>query len=142
MEDHSIFYACIRDESAEIINLPESFYSDNKLIFDKFIKYHEQLVKSLNSQIQEFNTPIYLFGAHIFSQYLLQFGLKSESIKFILDNDPNKHNKRLYGTDLLVKTPKILKDINKPIVLLKAGAYNKEIKDDILSNVNASTIFI
>jgi len=48
----------------------------------------------------------------------------------------------LYGTDLKVESPILLKDIKNPVVILKAGFYNEEIKKDILSNINAGTIFL
>ena len=59
----------------------------------------------------------------------------------LLDNDINKHGKRLYGSAMLVNSPKILKDENSPIVILKAGVYNDEIKKDILENINANVTF-
>jgi len=58
-----------------------------------------------------------------------------------LDNDVNKQKKRLYGTELMVSSPKILADEEKPIVILKAGVYNDEVSEDILSNINSSTTF-
>ena len=85
--------------------------------------------------------PIYLFGGHIFSQYLIKNGLNINKIKGILDNDTNKQGKRLYGTPLFVISPNNLKDIEKPIVILKTGFYNNEIKDDIVNNINKNTIF-
>ena len=101
-------------------------------------------IYTLNQKLSSIdkNTNIFLFGAHIFSQYLLEFGLDSKKIINILDNDKNKHNRRLYGTKVIVKSPQILKDIKKPIVILKAGTYNQEIKNDILQNINSSTIFL
>ena len=32
--------------------------------------------------------------------------------------------------------------INEPLIILKAGAYNAEIKEDILKNINPKTKFI
>jgi len=48
----------------------------------------------------------------------------------------------LYGTDLIVESPKILKDDMNPLVILKAGVYNNEIKNDILNNINKNTVII
>ena len=53
----------------------------------------------------------------------------------------NKHGKRLYGTNLVVQSPKVLKGMDNPVVILKAGVYNQEISDDILNNINPNTIF-
>ena len=57
-------------------------------------------------------------------------------------NDINKHEKRLYGTNLKVFSPKIIKEEEKPIIILKAGVYNEEIKEDIYRNINSEAIFI
>jgi len=60
----------------------------------------------------------------------------------LLDNDPQKHGKRLYGTHLKVASPKVLQDVSSPMVILKAGVYNEEIKRDIMENINDRVIFI
>ena len=43
---------------------------------------------------------------------------------------------------VLGKAPKILKDIESPLVVLKAAMYTEEIKKDILENINPNTRFI
>ena len=63
-------------------------------------------------------------------------------ISCILDNDKSKHGNRLYGTNLHCFCPTVLKGQKNPIVILKAGIYNKEIKKDILKNINPTAIFI
>jgi hypothetical protein len=83
-----------------------------------------------------------MFGAHVFAQYLIAFGLDTTRIVSLLDNDPKKQSKRLYGTGLLVLSPQILRDVANPFVILKAGVYNQEIKSDILNNINALTTFL
>ena len=42
---------------------------------------------------------------------------------------------------MIVESPKMLAGIDNPIVILKAGVYNKEVRDDILDNINSGTIF-
>jgi hypothetical protein len=111
-------------------------------MFIEYINYHVELVNQINKQIEEIDSDIFLFGGHIFSQYLISFGLNTSHIVNILDNSPLKQEKRLYGTDLIVKSPKVLANYNNPVVILKAGLYNKEIIDDILNNINPSTKFI
>ena len=85
---------------------------------------------------------IYLFGAHIFSQMLIHFGLRIDKVRCILDNDPLKQGKRLYGTSFRVKSPEVLRNEDKPIVVLNAGAYSGEIKDDIVKRINSKTTFL
>ena len=91
--------------------------------------------------IKKEDTQIFMFGAHIFSQILFFSGIREDAFECILDNDQNKHNKRLYGTSLEVKSPIILKDIKKGIVVLNAGNYNQEIKTQI-SKINENISFI
>lgn len=144
-EDHSIFYACIRDSQTKLIKLPKRLFEHNKKIFFEYLNYHHQLIDDLNSKIKMLkkNQKLYLFGAHIFSQYLISFGLNVTRLDCIIDNDSNKQGKRLYGTSLKVFSPNILnKDDSDPVVILKAGVYNQEIKKDILENINSKTIFL
>ena len=91
--------------------------------------------------MSESTQPVYLFGAHVFAQYLIAFGLDTSRIVSLLDNDPKKQGKRLYGTTLLVQSPAVLRGDRRPTVILKAGVYNEEIKDDMLANINESTTF-
>jgi hypothetical protein len=142
MDDHSIFYATVRDSSIEPIKLPPGLYEKNKQLYLDYVQYHEKLIAELNKVIHNTEQPVYLFGAHVFSQYLIEFGLETNKIVCLLDNDPGKHGKRLYGTDLVVQSPRILKDISQPLVILKAGVYNTEIKEAILSDINENVTFI
>ena len=142
LEDHSIFYSAVRDSSLEPVALQSELYAQNRQLYQEFVDYHEALIKDLNQKAQEAITPVYLFGAHIFSQYLIVNGLATAKIVNILDNDPNKQGRRLYGTNLVVQSPKVLRDVTNPIVILKAGIYNEEIKEDILANINARVTFL
>lgn len=143
LKNHSIFYSYEKDKDTELIDLPKDLYIHNKKLYLDYIEFHERLIHDLNKKISNVKTEqsIYLFGAHVFAQYLIAIGLNTERILCVLDNDQNKHHKRLYGTSLTASSPKILSDVKNPIVILKAGAYNDEIKDDILSNINKDTIF-
>jgi hypothetical protein len=142
--DHSIFYAYVKDPNAEIINLPDGLYEYNKELYLDYVGYHKKLITNLNEKMTKIDEdqPIYLFGAHVFAQYLIEFGLDTSRIVCLLDNDINKQEKRLYGTNMMVKNPKVLENIENPMVILKAGVYNQEIKNDILSNINSGCVFI
>lgn len=141
-QDHSIFYAFKKDANTEEKKLPLDLYKKNKKIFLSFINSIKEQVSNLNKSLVDNNNSVYLFGAHIFSQYLINFGLEEKMISCILDNDKNKHGKRLYGTNLHCFSPTVLKGKKNPIVILKAGIYNKEIKKDILKKINPTAIFI
>ena len=143
-EDHSIFYACIRDSKVQSYDLPKDLFEYNKKIFLQYVNYHHQLIDDLNSKIRTLqkDQKLYLFGAHIFSQNLISFGLNVNHLDCIIDNDINKQGKRLYGTNLKVFSPKILSNDSDPVVILKAGVYNQEVKKDILENINSNTSFL
>lgn len=141
MDDHSIFYSAVRDKEVEPIPLEEGLYEKNKKIYMDYVEYHKTLIADLNKKISSSSQPIYLFGAHVFAQYLLKMGLNESKIVCLLDNDPSKQGRRLYGTTLNVASPKVLGDVTNPVVILKAGVYNSEIRTDILENINNSTMF-
>jgi len=142
MDDHSIFFAAVRDSSVKPVDLPSGLYKKNKQLYMDYVRYHEDLIQELNDKIRNINQPVYLFGAHVFAQYLIAVGLDTKRIVSLLDNDPNKQEKRLYGTDLTVQSPKALRGVKTPSVILKAGFYNDEIKQDILGNINPETVFL
>ena len=142
MEDHSIFYSAVRDAEFKSTPLPQGLYEKNKKLYMDYVGYHKSLIADLNQKMSETTQPIYLFGAHVFAQYLLEMGLNTNKIVCLLDNDPKKQGRRLYGTKLNVASPKVLTDVENPIVILKAGVYNDEIKKDILENINNSTQFL
>ena len=139
-QDHSVFYELTKSEP-KLINFP-NLYEQNLSLFNSFIRHHEDDVKKLNELMKASKTHFYLFGAHIFSQFLIVLGLNTDKIKFIVDNSEEKQEKRLYGTKLIVKSPKILINEKNPVLILRAANYNDEIKEDILKNINESTVFI
>ena len=118
-------------------------YDRNKKLYLDYINYHKKLILDINNKINERgNRKTYLFGAHSVSQYLISFGLNVDVIECVLDNNPDKHNGRLYGTTIQVNSPKILKDEINPIVILRSGTFNEEIKKDILDNINPNVEFL
>lgn len=142
-KDHSLFFAIKKKifKNKNRKNFHSNEYKINLKKFKRFFENQRKIVNNLNKY--KFNKkPLFIFGAHIFTQFLLKFGLDKKKILYILDNDPSKQNKRLYGSTLYVKSPKILSEYVNPIVILKAGVYDKEIKKDIKENINNKTIFI
>lgn len=131
--EHSIFYCCKKDISIDRNKLVlKNEYYENKKLFENMQKFYKDKIIDLNSKMKDYD-EVYLFGAHIFSQYLLYRGLNTDNICGILDNNINKHNKRLYGTNLQVYSPSILTNKkNKVLVILNAGIYNDEIKKQLI----------
>jgi SAM-dependent methyltransferase len=141
-ENHSIFYS-VRKVNRIHSQIPlNNKYGHYKKHFNDFIDYYRNLVSELNMKISKSKDPVFLFGGHVFSQYLLAFGLNQEKIVAVLDNSSLKQGKRLYGTSLRVESPKILKSYISPAVILKAGLYNDEIINDIHQNINSNVIFL
>lgn len=141
-KDHSIFYAAHKTKGCTPSLPCANHYLTNKRDFTAYIEFHKEMIERLNQEIEEAVVPVYLFGAHVFSQYLLAFGLNHEKIVRILDNDPLKQGRRLYGTNLLVNSPQCLKGESAGKIILCAGVYNQEIQADILNNINSAITFL
>jgi hypothetical protein len=137
---YACFYVCQKTKDTyENLNFYD--FEDNKTI-NNFLSHHFKEVDKIKQKINTKKENTFIFGAHIFTQYLINFGLDEELFCNILDNDPKKIDNRLYGTNLIVKSPKILKNYDSPLVVLKAAQYTEEIKKDILNNINPNTKFI
>lgn len=127
--EHSIFYAIKYNP-----NLPElnyiDLYNENKKAFADFVNYKKHIVANIN--LFSNNNKIYIFGAHVNTQFLVNLGLDVRNVICLLDNSEFKQNKRLYGTDLYVKNPSILLDDPEPIIIVDTGKYNEEIIQSLL----------
>jgi SAM-dependent methyltransferase len=84
-KNHSIFYSTVRDDTVILAELDTNLYDKNKQLYLDYVKYYEDLIIELNNKSKDTTLPIYLFGAHVFSQYLLTVGLDSTKINSILD---------------------------------------------------------
>lgn len=130
-KDHSFFYTTekVAEEELQPMRL-ENKYDEYKKIFLDFADYYKNLVQTFNTQLSSFK-EVYVFGGHIFSQYLIEMGLDESRLSGILDNSPIKIGKRLYGSNLFVSSPEILKDKENVAVILKVGPYRKEIMSQL-----------
>lgn len=137
--DHSLFYLIRREDDMRKNNII-NYYDYNKKIFKNYVYKNKKDVLNINEKIKK-NKNIFVFGAHVFTQFILSIGLNTKNIKFILDNDKSKQKKRLYGTNLTIEAPDIIKDLIKPIVILRAGVYNAEIRKQ-LTNINKTVRII
>ena len=140
-KDHSIFYATEKIHPPASLPVFENRYAEYRDLFMEFVNYHLELIADLNEKISKATTSVYLFGAHIFSQYLIGFGLHTDAIVAVLDNGAAKQGKRLYGTKFNAESPKVLVGKGPVNIILKAGIYNEEIKKDILENINSEAVF-
>lgn len=138
-KDH--FYTAVRLEKPEKPAALENKYKEYKAIFMDFVHYHEELIKDLNNKLQGFEGEVYLFGAHIFSQYLLEFGLKTDKIVGILDNSKLKQGKRLYGYAFPVSSPEVLAGKGKVAVIVKVAHFREEIVKQ-LQEINPEALIL
>jgi len=129
--DHSIIYITKKVSPKKLLTF-QNFYDKNKTLVFEFKEYYEKIILKLNEQINNFDGEIFLFGGHIFSQYLINFGLDIKKIRYILDNSKEKEDKKLYGTKLVIKNPLFLKNINNVAVIVKVASYQKEIEEQLL----------
>jgi len=137
---HSIFYCFKRVECRVKNTSPSKRFLKNKHIVNTFIDTNTKICESLNKKIIDKNS-VYIFGAHVFTQFLINFGLDPQKINYILDNDADKINKRLYGTNLYVQSPDVISSIQKPTVILYAGNYTQEIKQQLIK-INSNTTIL
>jgi len=139
-KNHSIFYyAKYIGGRTGVKVLDNDLYRQNKNYVNNTIYNMRDDVGYMN--ITSLGRKVYLFGGHIFSQFLLNLGLKENSISAILDNDVKKQGKRLYGSSLIVNDPMIIKNDPDPYVIVFAGVYTEEIKRQ-LRNINERVVFL
>lgn len=127
-EGHSIFLSARKDASAS--NIEPFKNSQDESLIDLASRYRQALgetVASFNEISRDWNGEIWLFGAHIFSQFLISAGLDTSRLSGLLDNAPSKIGQRLYGTDLYVTSPLGRADKSNQLILLAAALYEKEI---------------
>lgn len=137
IDEHSIFIKAIKTKKNKLSK--EFDFSYIQPMFNNYIQNLIDDVKFINKKLN--GEKFYLFGAHIFSQYLISMGICENQIINILDNDLNKQEKRMYGTSIIVKSPKCLSDIDSPKIVLRTGSYHNEIKKGIME-INKTAIFI
>lgn len=137
---HSTFYCVVYNEKYFKQEDLSRLYEENKNIILSNYKSRHEDVKNINRKIAEHKGEVYLYSGHYFSQFLLNIGLDTNKIVCILDNDINKIGKRLYGTDFIVRHPKTISENINPAVILRAGIYNEEIRNQLLSLNDKTTI--
>ena len=133
-QQHSIFYATSKSQpNPEVESL--NYRSHYQQLFLALLDEYRLEVIRLNKLIASVDIPVYLFGAHIFSQFLIYFGLNQERVVGILDNSKQKNSKRLYGTASFVNLPDVICSLSSVVVIVKAGQYQKEVIQQ-LRNLN------
>jgi predicted SAM-dependent methyltransferase len=138
-ENHSTIYHC-KKINMVIKDQPKSFVLSKNYteIFFVTLEKYKSFVEKCNSLV---DTRFYIFGACYNTQYLLALGLDSNKILGILDNCKEKQGKYLYGYDIKIYDPSVIKHTNCSIIL-KSGYYSNEILKQILSiNPHANVLY-
>ena len=130
-EGHSIFYFCEFKGISNDLIYKLDYYKEYKTLYLSMIEFYTKEVKRLNEIIKNWEGSIYLFGAHIFSQFLIYMGLETHRLNGIIDNSKEKENKRLYGSSLLVNNPNILVGRDDVLAIVKGGQYQEEIEKQL-----------
>jgi len=106
--------------------------SEISLIKKEINDYYNRLLKKidLTKNLLEKENKIYIFGCHVMTSIFIYLSkIDQKKIISILDNDPLKHNKRLYGTNLYCRAPS---EVEKGTILLNGSTYHDEIKKSLL----------
>lgn len=127
---HSFFWELTKKENiSNSLDIPN--IQSKNLLFESLWQSLKDFVNDCNKKLGKTHIPTYIFGAHIFSQGLINLGLVTESINGILDNAADKQGKRLYGTTLKVSSPDIIRNLSSVRVILRATHYQEEIKSQL-----------
>lgn len=126
-KDHSIFFKTTPTTPQELDSRFDC--SEDIITFLQYMQDRANEAKKLDK--------FYVFGAHFTYYYLINMGVDVNQIIAVVDNDPKKQGKRMYGTT----TPTISANEMKEgaSIFLEMGPYNEEIKkgiDKIKSNIN------
>ena len=127
----NVFVTATRNSEIDVELVNE--YITNKAIF---VDYKKNLTTKYTDLLVHLEAapfkPTFIFGAHLFSQTPLT--LVPEllyHITAVLDNDPTKVNKRLYGVyGMLVMNPNILATMDARVIV-DVGQYEYEIVRDL-----------
>jgi hypothetical protein len=128
-KEHSIFIFAKKQKKIKkkIVNLNLKKYQKMYL---SMIKYYKNEIVKINFKLKK-NNSNFIFGGHIFTQFLLYLGLDRSKILNIIDNSLQKKNLRLYGSNLTVNDPQILRNFEKPTVIVKVGQYQHEVEKQL-----------
>ena len=125
-ERHSIMVAALaRATAGEARRPPDA--SAGAEAFIAFVEGAKTDAQALAERAAAFDGDVFLFGGHVFSQFLIGCGFPQARATAIFDNDPAKQGRRLYGTDLTVRAPQEVVEFERAAVIVRAAHYTAEI---------------
>jgi hypothetical protein len=138
-ERHSIFVAAAATDEPGQAGPPPKDGGGAR--FTRFVEAARADADALNARAAAFDGPVYLFGGHVFSQFLIGCGFSEGLAAGVLDNDPAKQGLRLYGTDLRVQAPAAIADAGEVAVIVRAAHYSAEISEQLRTISSAVEIW-
>lgn len=117
-KNHSYFYCITKSENIEKITIPKFNFNKKLEIKDK--------IDIINNFINNNNKTVYIASSSFVSQYMICNGINKNRISGILDNDIFKQGKQLYGLNLDILSPEILKEKENIIIIFFDMPYTNE----------------
>jgi hypothetical protein len=118
----STMFHFVLDKTIEPLDLPRTDIQLYKNIYTTKIDYFNSMRIPTNS---------YIFPSGIYGQYFYYFLKDKENIVGFLDNNTERHNKKLYGTDKFVYSPLHIDYANSTIIVYDCP-YKNEIVDGLM----------
>ena len=127
--DHSLQYVVERTRTVPVPDVDWSTLRDeNQALLRSFVNRLFEDTAETNRRASEADGPLYIFGAHVTSQYLISAGLDVSSVECILDNNTAKQGRRLYGCPLFVREPKAIQGDERPHIIVRMANYQGEVE--------------
>ena len=130
----NLFYVLVKENTGAFFSKttnPTQEYEHNRSIYNSYLESSNLDMSVASERANRLNADVFLFGSHVFSQRLLEFGAnKIKNLAGVIDNNPNKQNLRLYGTSLITYGPEILAD-RPATVLVRSAQYTNEIVNQL-----------
>jgi len=126
-KDHSVFFH-LRKNSVKIVEHKCERLSEK---FSNLLEQHISKIDEINKIISN-EDIVFIYGAHITSQFYIFNGLNNDKILGVLDNSASKINKYLYGTDLKTFSPEeIIRYERVTVIVSHMGIYVDEISKSL-----------
>lgn len=139
-EEHSFFVTVKKVSHFYEDQIPSIYQKGTE--FRKMIEEINVFSQRIDILLDQNQHTMYLFGAHVFSQSIyMELNSRYKSSLRIIDNAESKQGKRLYGTDLKVYAPEILRGEKNIVVALRASHYQEEVRNQILK-INSNVTII
>jgi hypothetical protein len=120
--DHSLFFIFEKQE-CQIVPFPQC---NLKPKFDIFFNHIHDLIDKVNTYSHN-HRSLALFPGNLYIQYLHSLGLQLRNIDFFYDNNVNKLDKCLYGTNISCKNLEFFISNKGYTIILLGFLYNAEI---------------